>query len=104
MAELCIPETKVLTIASHVGLVDLVSRADMTDIQRQGCLWVSILIESYEGAERLHPVLLKSIEYLTIPRHVGNTMAAFVMQALGCEVAALNTVQFSMGFLPIICG
>ena len=28
-------------------------------------------------------------------RHVGNTMAAFVMQALGCDVAALNTVQFS---------
>ena len=26
-------------------------------------------------------------------------MAAFVMQALGCDVAALNTVQFSMGFL-----
>ena len=23
-------------------------------------------------------------------------MAAFVMQVLGCEVAALNTVQFSM--------
>lgn len=23
-------------------------------------------------------------------------MAVFVMQALGCEVAALNTVQFSM--------
>ena len=28
--------------------------------------------------------------------HVGNTMAAFVMQALGCEVAALNTVQYSI--------
>lgn len=27
--------------------------------------------------------------------YVGNTMAAFVMQVLGCEVAALNTVQFS---------
>lgn len=32
-------------------------------------------------------------------RYVGNTMATFVMQALGCEVAALNTVHFSM--LPI---
>ena len=32
-------------------------------------------------------------------RHVGNTMAAFVMQALGCDVAAVNTVQFSMPFL-----
>ncbi|OXV09163.1 hypothetical protein Egran_03074 [Elaphomyces granulatus] len=28
-------------------------------------------------------------------RYVGNTMATFVMQSLGCEVAALNTVQFS---------
>ncbi|KAG0650967.1 pyridoxal kinase [Hyphodiscus hymeniophilus] len=28
-------------------------------------------------------------------RYVGNTMAGFVMQSLGCEVAALNTVQFS---------
>ncbi|KAJ5911888.1 uncharacterized protein N7473_001191 [Penicillium subrubescens] len=27
--------------------------------------------------------------------HVGNTMATFVMQSLGCEVAALNTVNFS---------
>lgn len=31
---------------------------------------------------------------LTVGRHVGNTMAAFVMQALGCDVAALNTVQY----------
>ncbi|TVY81285.1 putative pyridoxal kinase [Lachnellula suecica] len=28
--------------------------------------------------------------------YVGNTMATFVMQSLGCEVAALNTVQFSI--------
>jgi len=27
--------------------------------------------------------------------YVGNTMAGFVMQSLGCEVAALNTVNFS---------
>lgn len=27
--------------------------------------------------------------------YVGNTMATFVMQALGCEVAAINTVNFS---------
>lgn len=32
---------------------------------------------------------------LTDRRHVGNTMAVFVMQALGCDVAALNTVHFS---------
>ena len=28
-------------------------------------------------------------------RYVGNTMATFVMQSMGCEVAALNTVHFS---------
>lgn len=28
-------------------------------------------------------------------RHVGNRMASLVMQTLGCEVAALNTVHFS---------
>ncbi|EEH34563.2 pyridoxine kinase [Paracoccidioides lutzii Pb01] len=28
-------------------------------------------------------------------RYVGNTMATFVMQSLGCEVAAINTVHFS---------
>ena len=36
-------------------------------------------------------------ERLTIdPSHVGNSMATFAMQSLGCEVAALNTVHFSM--------
>ncbi|RFU29675.1 hypothetical protein B7463_g6652, partial [Scytalidium lignicola] len=32
-------------------------------------------------------------------RYVGNTMAAFVMQSLGCEVAALNTVIFNINHL-----
>ena len=32
------------------------------------------------------------IEY----RYVGNKMAALVMQTMGCDVATLNTVQFSM--------
>ena len=35
-------------------------------------------------------------QHLTNRRYVGNTMAALVMQTLGCDVAALNTVQFSM--------
>ena len=39
--------------------------------------------------------LLFLCEGLRVSRHVGNTMAAFVMQTLGCDVAALNTVQFS---------
>ena len=33
---------------------------------------------------------------LTVYRYVGNKMAAFVMQTMGCDVAALNTVQYSM--------
>lgn len=28
-------------------------------------------------------------------RYVGNKIAVFTMQSLGCDVAALNTVQFS---------
>lgn len=32
-------------------------------------------------------------------RYVGNTMATFCMQALGCEVAAINTVNFSGSFI-----
>lgn len=28
--------------------------------------------------------------------YVGNKIAVFVLQALGCDVAALNTVQFSL--------
>ena len=30
-------------------------------------------------------------------------MAALVMQALGCDVAALNTVQFSKIISPFLC-
>lgn len=32
---------------------------------------------------------------LTPGRFVGNTMATFVMQSLGCDVSAINTVHFS---------
>jgi hypothetical protein len=42
--------------------------------------------------------------------NVGNKIAVFTMQSLGCEVAALNTVQFSQSKLgtwqgngPLIC-
>ncbi len=34
-------------------------------------------------------------------RYVGNKIAVFVLQSLGCDVAALNTVQFSE-FLLIV--
>ena len=35
-------------------------------------------------------------------RYVGNTMAVFVMQSMGCEVAALNTVHFSKLFAAFV--
>lgn len=31
----------------------------------------------------------------TFYSHVGNSMAVFAMQSLGCDVASLNTVDFS---------
>ena len=37
---------------------------------------------------------------LTRCSYVGNTIAALVMQSLGCEVAAVNTVQFSKNSWP----
>lgn len=45
----------------------------------------------------------RDLIYLSLPwgSYVGNTMAAFVMQVLGYEVAALNTVQFSKLRLPL---
>ena len=33
---------------------------------------------------------------LTLDSNVGNKIAVFVLQSLGCDVAALNTVQFSL--------
>lgn len=58
------------------------------DTSHQGCLWVSprCTISQSAGPK----------QSLTEYRYVGNKMAAFVMQTLGCDVAALNTVQFSM--------
>jgi pyridoxal/pyridoxine/pyridoxamine kinase len=40
----------------------------------------------------------------TAIRYVGNKMATFVMQSLGCDVAAINTVHFSASLLqfPIL--
>jgi len=38
---------------------------------------------------------LRATALLIVIRYVGNTMATFVLQSLGCDVAALNTVHFS---------
>ena len=45
-----------------------------------------------------YPPKSKILHILSPHRHVGNSMAGLVMQSLGCEVAALNTVHFSKGF------
>lgn len=61
-----VPETKVLAIASHVCPPPP---------------------QPYYTHTHTH--------YQVVYGYVGNTMAAFVMQSLGCDVAALNTVHFS---------
>jgi pyridoxal/pyridoxine/pyridoxamine kinase len=32
---------------------------------------------------------------LSVSRYVGNKMATFVMQSMGCDVSAINTVNYS---------
>ena len=61
-----------------------------SDTSYQGCLWVRLLLHA--------PIdhLAGPIQSLTGYRYVGNKMAAFVMQTMGCDVAAINTVNFSM--------
>ena len=52
-----------------------------------GVLRVSLVVyEIFETA---------SADLINITRFVGNTMATFVMQSLGCEVAGINTVHYS---------
>lgn len=51
------------------------------------------------GVLRVSPVVYDILELsadlLFVIRFVGNTMATFVMQSLGCEVAGINTVHYS---------
>ena len=47
-----------------------------------------------ESMLRLEPSTLRDLVADDV-RYVGNTMVTFVMQSMGCEVAAMNTVQFS---------
>ena len=61
----------------------------MADTSYQGCLWVSLPTAPIDH-------LARPTQSLTGYRYVGNKMAAFVMQTMGCDVAAVNTVQFSM--------
>ena len=57
----------------------------------QGCLWVSRMRYRRGFFELSSGVAAGLTRY----SYVGNTMAALVMQTLGCDVAALNTVHFS---------
>ena len=61
----------------------------MADPSYQGCLWVSLPRTPIDH-------LARPTQSLTGYRYVGNKMAAFVMQTMGCDVAVINTVQFSM--------
>ena len=84
------PETRVLAIASHVGCQrPFMPAVRMADTSYQGCLWVSLPIAPIDH-------LARPIQSMTGYRYVGNKMAAFVMQTMGCDVAAINTVHFSM--------
>jgi pyridoxine kinase len=97
MSDSLVPETRVLAVASHVSYTPNTSYVDQIINISPGCLWVCYLC--------LCGVIQSSDDNLQtdiFSSHVGNTMATFVMQSLGCEVAALNTVNFSM-FLPLLC-
>ena len=103
-----VPETKVLAIASHVGTVDACTSSNglTLNVARSStgmlaCVISSLQIPPSHGVNTPHVVedpsscRGHSSDQLFLARHVGNTMAAFVMQSLGCDVSALNTVQFS---------
>lgn len=82
-SELPVPETRVLAVASHVSLLPSVTPRGTIINKAPGCLGVSPA-----SSEPWPPRLI-------LPRNVGNKIAVFTLQSLGCEVAALNTVQFS---------
>jgi len=83
-----IPETRVLAVASHVRPFRHIITIPHTNTKPQ-VVYGSAPPLTKEPKPR-HPFRLTS------NRYVGNTMATFIMQALGCEVSALNTVQLSM--------
>ena len=72
------------------GQPSVVATMNLADSWSPGCVRVSLSTKIRSSVSTANCLLAESIS------HVGNTMAAFVMQALGCEVAALNTVQYSI--------
>ncbi|KAL8943130.1 MAG: hypothetical protein Q9216_001260 [Gyalolechia sp. 2 TL-2023] len=86
--DLLVPETKVLAVASHVGT--------QTPCFASGhSSQVMSRLSTGECYEYDSVTMMLGRAFSLWLRHVGNSMAVFVMQALGCEVAALNTVHYS---------
>jgi hypothetical protein len=77
-----VPDTRVLAIASHVRVT---SRAT-----------VEPLLTIPTGSPRVSLAWSASIRNgLCDWSYVGNKMATFVMQSMGCDVSAINTVNYS---------
>lgn len=79
-----VPETRVLAVASHVSAKPRLLRASTNVTTGRLRVGSPIINSTY-----------RDLPLISTCSHVGNTMATFVMQSLGCEVAALNTVHFS---------
>jgi hypothetical protein len=77
-----VPETRVLAIASHVRLIGAQLYSCM---QLMSHRWSMGKLVTHEWS---------CLTDLCM-RYVGNKMAAFVMQSLGCDVSAINTVHYS---------
>jgi pyridoxine kinase len=89
-----VPETRVLAVASHVrnpALEQSVFQLKRLPTSR-----------SYLGLSWPAPVTARALFSLSLTRNVGNKIAVFVLQSLGLDVCALNTVQFSEEMPPIL--
>lgn len=66
----------------------------------EGCLWVGTAL--YPRGEELNDRSVHPADHGAgrPSRYVGNKIAVFAMQSLGCDAAALNTVQFSQSHHP----
>ncbi|KAJ6789820.1 hypothetical protein PWT90_04511 [Aphanocladium album] len=80
-----VPPTRVLAVASHVSTQHHTQCIAASD--KSARLFLGKLCS-------LHGKALW-FQRLTFRSYVGNKVAVFVLQSLGCDTAALNTVQFS---------
>lgn len=98
-----VPETKVLAVASHVcATIPVVTVEQLCfdqlipDLSRSLMGWLRPMDADDaddDGMVRARHLLIRILWWAH--RFVGNTMATFVMQSLGCDVSAINTVHFS---------